>query len=101
MGWHVSHVLGPFAAPLATQAPPIAQKPALSVGAEQTPVPVLQVPAVWHASGAVHVTWLPAVQTPDWHVSERSQALPSLHDVPLATFVYPEVLTVGWHVSHV
>jgi hypothetical protein len=84
-GWHVWHALAPLGVPLVMHMPPIAQKPALSVGAEQTPVPVLQVPAVWHASGAVQVTWLPAVQTPDWHVSLRSQALPSLHEVPAAT----------------
>jgi hypothetical protein len=85
-GWHVSHVLVPFVAPLATHAPPIAQKPALSVGAEQAPVPVLHAPAVWQESGAVQVTWLPAVQTPAWQVSVRSQALPSLQEVPAAIF---------------
>ena len=61
----------------------------------------LQVPATWHWSEAVHVTWLPAVQVPDWHVSFRSQEFPSLHDAPLATFVYAVVLTDGWHVSQV
>ena len=61
----------------------------------------LHVPAVWHESGAVHVTWLPAVHTPAWHVSFRSHELPSLQDVPLLTFVYAEVLMVGWHVSQV
>jgi hypothetical protein len=81
-GWHVSHVLVPLVAPDATQAPPMAQKPAFSIGAEQTPLVVLQVPAVWHESGAVHVTWLPAVHTPDLHVSLKSHALPSLHVVP-------------------
>ena len=34
----------------------------------------------------VHVTWLPAVHAPDWHVSLRSHLLPSLHVVPLAAF---------------
>jgi hypothetical protein len=42
---------------------------------------------VWHESGAVHDTWLPAVHVPDWHVSLRSHAFPSLQDVPLLTFV--------------
>jgi hypothetical protein len=100
-GWHVSHVLVPLVAPAATHAPPIEQKPALSVGAEQTPVELLQVPAVWHESGAAHVTWLPAVHVPDWHVSLRSQAFPSLQDVPLLTFVYADVLALGWHDSQV
>ena len=28
---------------------------------------------------------MPAVQTPAWHVSPRSHAFPSLHDVPFVT----------------
>jgi hypothetical protein len=56
LGWHVSQVFVPFAAPDATHTPPIEQKPALSVAAEQTPVVGLHVPAVWHESGALHVT---------------------------------------------
>jgi hypothetical protein len=56
LGWHVSQVLVPFVAPEATHAPPMSQKPAVSVAVEQTPVAVLHVPAVWHESGAVHVT---------------------------------------------
>ena len=71
------------------------QKPGFSVGGEHTPVHELQIPAVWHASGAAHVTWLPAMHAPDWHVSPTSQALPSLHDVPLVTFVNVDVLTEG------
>ena len=63
-GWQVSHVFVPLAAPLAMQALPMKQKPVLSVGAEQTPVDELHVPAVWHVSGVVQETWLPAVQTP-------------------------------------
>ena len=51
--------------------------------------------------GPVHATWLAAVHAPDWHVSLKSQALPSLHDVPFATLVYAVALTLGWHVSHV
>jgi hypothetical protein len=100
-GWHVWHVLAPFAAPEATQAPPMEQKPALSVGAEQTPVEGLHAPGLWQESGAVHVTVLPAVQTPAWHVSFESQRLPSLQDVPLLTLEYCVVLTAGWQVSHV
>lgn len=83
-GWHVWHVVAPFVAPDATHAPLIEQKPALSVGAVHTPVDVLHVPGLWQESGAVQVTVLPAVQTPVWHVSFRSQAFPSLHAVPLA-----------------
>jgi hypothetical protein len=101
LGWHASHVFVPFAAPAATQAPPIEQNPALRVAAEHTPVEGLQVPAVWQESGAVQATWLSAVQAPDWQVSVRSHALPSLHDVPLLTLEYAVVLKAGWHVSHV
>jgi hypothetical protein len=41
------------------------------------------------------------LQAPAWQVSLTSHALPSLHDVPSATFVYAPVVTFGWHVSHV
>ncbi len=82
VGWHVAHVFVPLLAPAATQAPPIAQKPALSVGAAQSPVVALHVPAVWHASGAVQVTGLLPVQVPAWHESVCVQAFPSLHAVP-------------------
>jgi hypothetical protein len=61
----------------------------------------LHVPAAWHWSEAAHVTWLPAVQAPLWQESFRSQAFPSLHAAPLLTLVYVDVLTAGWHVSHV
>jgi len=84
LGWHVSHVLLPFVAPAATHAPLIAQNPAFNVGAEHVPVEVEHVPAVWQASGAAHVTWLPAAHVPAWQVSLRSHALPSLQVVPFA-----------------
>ena len=73
----------------------------MSVGAEHCPVDVLHVPAVWHESGALHVTWLPAVHVPDWQVSFKSHELPSEQDVPLETLEYAVVLTLGWHVSQV
>jgi hypothetical protein len=60
----------------------------------------LHVPAVWQESDAAQVTWLPAMHAPDWHVSARSHALPSLHVVPFATLLYCVVLTLGWHVAH-
>jgi hypothetical protein len=100
-GWHVSHVFAPFVAPAATHAPPIAQNPLFSVGVEHAPVVALQVPAVWQESGAVHVTGFAPTHAPLWHASVWVQAFPSLQDVPLATFVYADVLTLGWHVSQV
>jgi hypothetical protein len=72
--------------------------PLLAAGFEQVPVPGSQVPAVWHASLAVHVTWLPAVQAPAWQVSFRSHALPSLHDVPFATVGFEQAPELGSHV---
>jgi hypothetical protein len=48
-------------------------------GFEQAPVLVLQTPASWHWSSAVHVTGLAPVQFPPWHVSVCVQAFPSLH----------------------
>ena len=56
------------------------------VGFEQTPVDVLQVPAVWHWSSAVHVTATPLTHTPAWQVSFCVQALLSLQVVPSPLF---------------
>jgi hypothetical protein len=51
-------------------------------GFEHRPVPESHVPAVWHWSLAVHVTELPPLQAPDWHVSVCVHAFPSVHVVP-------------------
>jgi hypothetical protein len=56
-------------------------------GFEHWPVAGLHVPTAWHWSSAVQTTWAPAVQAPDWQVSFRSQALPSLHTIPFGTVV--------------
>jgi hypothetical protein len=55
--WHASPVVQLF--------PSLHAVPSASVGFEQTPVDVLQVPTAWHWSCAVHVTGLPPVQLPD------------------------------------
>jgi len=74
-------------------------------GFEQTPVLVLQAPASWHWSSAVHVTGLAPVQFPPWQVSVCVQAFPSLHGVlfGLAGFEQTPVLVlqtrVSWHWS--
>src|SRR5215471_13044331 len=52
----------------------------------QAPVPVSH-EAVWHWSGGVQTTGVPATQAPAWQASPWVQALPSEHDVPLATGV--------------
>jgi hypothetical protein len=57
--------------------------PSPAFGFVHTPVPVLHVPATWHASSAVHTTGFEPVQTPDWQVSVCVHALASLHAVPL------------------
>ena len=100
LGWHVSQVFAPLVAPDATHAPAMSQKPALSVGVGHLPVVVLHVPAVWHVSGDVQVTWLCTVQVPAWQL-DVSQAFPLLHVVPFVTGEYAVVLTLGWHVSQV
>ena len=46
LGWHVSQVFAPLAAPAATHALPMKQNPGLSVADEQMPLVVLHVPAV-------------------------------------------------------
>ncbi len=58
---------------------------ALLVAAEQTPVDVLQVPAIWHELAA-HTTGLaPTHVPPALHESVWVHALPSLQDAPAAT----------------
>jgi hypothetical protein len=74
--WHVSvceHAL-----------PSLQLVPSDFAGLEHTPVALLQVPAVWHWSGAAQVIGLAPVHVPAWHVSIWVQALPSLHEAPLA-----------------
>ncbi len=77
--WHVSFESHAF--------PSLHAVPLASAGFEHCPVLGLHVPAPWHWSDAVHVTVLPAVHVPDWHVSFESHAFPSLQEVPFATLV--------------
>jgi len=74
--WHVSLCVQAF--------PSLHDVPFAATGFEHAPVAVLHVPATWHASLAAHVTGLPPVHVPLWHVSLCVHALPSLHDVPFA-----------------
>src|SRR6476620_6763737 len=79
--------------------PSLHDVPFVAFGAEQTPVVVLHVPAVWHVAGVGHVTGFDPVHAPLWHVSVCVHALPSLHDVPFVAFVAAEHVPVdGWHV---
>jgi len=48
--------------------PSLHEVPFAATGFEHTPVVVLQVPATWHASLAVHVIGWEPVQTPAWQV---------------------------------
>jgi hypothetical protein len=79
--------------------------PSVLAGFEHTPVPVLQVPTLWHWSSAVHTTGFEPVQVPDWQVSVWVQALPSLQVVPLvlAGFEHTPVpvlqVPTSWHWS--
>src|SRR5215831_4245703 len=86
-----AHVTGPGVQAPATHVSPVVQLfpslhvvPSATVGFEQAPVPVLQVPAVWHWSCATHVTGFDPVQVPDTHVSVCVQAFPSLQPLPSA-----------------
>jgi hypothetical protein len=58
------------------------------LGLEQTPVEVLQVPALWHWSGAGQTTGLPPVQAPSLQVSVCVQALLSLQGATLLGLVH-------------
>jgi hypothetical protein len=62
-----------------------------ATGFEHTPVALLHTPTVWHASMAVQVTGIPAVQTPIWQVSAPLQAFPSLQPIPLPIGVWVHV----------
>ena len=77
--WHVS---------VCEQALPSLQLvPFAFAGFAQTPVVGSQVPAAWHWSLGVQITGVPARQAPEaLHTSAPLHALPSLHDVPAATF---------------
>src|SRR5207245_212109 len=52
-------------------------------GLLQVPVAVLQVPAVWHWSEAVHTTSFVPTQAPAWQVSVSVHGLPSLQGAAL------------------
>jgi hypothetical protein len=69
--------------------------PFAAAGFEHVPVLELHVPATWHGSLAVQVTWLAAVQTPAWQESFKSQALPSLHAVPFGAVGVEQVPVLG------
>ena len=94
LAWHSvgAHVYAvpPQAPPVQTslrvQASPSSQAvpSARATGAGQAPVAGLQVPPLWHASGAAQATGLLPTQTPAWQASVWVQASPSLHAVPVA-----------------
>src|SRR5437867_3407850 len=98
---------GPAGSP--TQLPPaqvsrtVQASPAVQVvplatgGVEQMPFSGLQVPAVWHWSGAGQATAAPW-QTPPPQLSPMVQALPSLHAVPSATGGFKQLPVAGSHV---
>ena len=65
---------------------PSLQDAPVATGLEHAPVLVLHVPAVWHWSRAVQVTGFDPTHIPlELQVSVCVQALPSLHDAPVAT----------------
>jgi len=83
--------------PVQVPAPLLHMVPSGRVGFEQ-PLAGSHVPAEWQSSMAVHVTGVPGVQAPDWHVSFIVQALPSLHEVPFVAFGVEHMPVVGSHV---
>ncbi len=89
--WHVSVVVQAL--------PSLQALPFAFAGLEQAPVAGSHVPASWHGSIGAQPVGLKLVQTPDWQVSFRVHALPSLHAVPSATTVQSAVLTAGWQDS--
>ena len=84
------------ASPWVHASPSLHDTPLLT-GFEQAPVEGSQVPARWHWSSAVQVTWLDPTQAPAWQASVRVQRLPSLHGAPLALTGFEHPLA-GLHV---
>lgn len=72
---------------------------------EQVPVLGLQVPAMWHTSGALQRIGAPMVQTPSVQMSFWVQALPSLQVLPFGAFGFEQTPVAGaqtpatWHAS--
>jgi hypothetical protein len=74
---------------------------AAATGLEQAPLDVLQVPATWQASAAVHTTGFEPVHTPFWQVSVRVHALLSLQVVPLPATGFVQAPVPAVHVPAV
>ena len=91
--WHVSVRVQAF--------PSEHDVPFDATGFEHAPLAGSHVPAVWHASLAVHVFGLPPVQTPDWHESVCVHAFPSEHDVPYEAAGYEHTPVDPLHVPAV
>jgi hypothetical protein len=70
------------------RAPSSHVSPDAAGGFEQVPVDGSQEPAVWHASVRAQTTGSLPAQKPDWQVSVRVQAFPSLQPVPLGTGIW-------------
>ncbi len=81
--------------------PSLQALPLAFAGFEHVPVVGEQVPAVWHWSEAVQTTGLLPVHTPLWQVSICVQALPSLHELPLAFAGFEHVPVAGLQVPAV
>jgi len=84
--------------------PSLQAVPLATGGFEQAPVSGLQVPAVWHWSGAGQTTAVPW-QPPPWQLSAVVQALPSLQAVPFGAGGFEQAPVAGsqvparWHWS--
>ena len=79
--------------------PSLQELPSDFAGFEQTPVVVLQVPAVWHWSGVGHPTAVPAQAPLLSHKSFSVHAFPSLQLAPVAV-LQVLVLVPGVHCWH-
>ena len=70
-------------------------------GFEQAPVPMSQVPALWHWSSGKHSTGLPLMHAPFWQASPVVQAFMSLHDVESTLLTNEHVPLPALHVPPV
>jgi hypothetical protein len=72
--------------------------PSGSDGLLQIPVDGLQTPTVVHGPLATHVTGVPLVQAPAWHVSPTKHKLLVVHEVPLTSGGFEQTPVAGEHV---
>jgi hypothetical protein len=82
----------------ALQVPPGHAVPSAACGFEHVPDVGSHVPAVWHASIAMHATGLAPMHAPPMHLSMCVHALPSSQVTPSILAGFEHIPVVGSHI---